>query len=53
MNERSQLDDVRKVVEAVALLPPEKRDFILGYSQGVIDARNREQKRKEETPCRP
>ena len=51
MNERNQIDDVRKVVEAVALLPPDKRGYILGYSQGIIDAR--EKQRKEAESCRP
>lgn len=42
MKKNERREAARKVAEAISLLPPDKRSFILGYSQGVIDASKRQ-----------
>lgn len=52
MKKNERREAARKVTEAIGLLPPDKRGYILGYSQGVIDATARQKEREEETPCK-
>lgn len=53
MKKDDRREAARKVTQAIGLLPPDKRGYILGYSQGVIDATARQKERKEDDSCKP
>lgn len=32
-------DQIQRIASAISALPPEKREFVIGYAEGVIAAR--------------
>ncbi|WP_297852024.1 hypothetical protein [uncultured Akkermansia sp.] len=49
MSEKHKVD-VEKLTEAMSILPEDKRSFLIGYAEGVIDASKR-QEEAEKTPA--